>query len=106
MLGVIAALFAVGWVALMAVADSFRRSFGASPKGALVGVLPVVVAVVVLASLCWPGSRALLHVTAVLVAALVVACVLLARAAPFVATLGLAYAAAWLAFYWRAAWRG
>ena len=101
-LGVVATLFAAGWALLVAVAGGFRRSFGASETGWWVGVVPVVAAALALASVVWPERRALLHATAVAMAALLGACVWVARDAPFVATLGVLYVAAWGLFYYHA----
>ena len=101
-LGVVTALAAGGWVALAAGGSGFRRSFGGSGNPAWMVLLPVVVGALVLASLVWPERRALLHAAAAAMLALVVGCVLLARETLFVAALGLAYAAAWLSYYYRA----
>jgi hypothetical protein len=105
-LGALAASFALGWVALFAAATGFRASLGASPTALWKGVLPVAASLLVLASVLWPDRRAQLHLTAVAVACVLAGSVLLARAAPLVATLGVLYAACWMAFYVRAAWQG
>ncbi len=72
LLGGIAAVVGLGWVALAVLGDGFRRSFGASGVGAVVAVLPPVAALLLLLPLLLPGPRGLLHlgaVTAALVAA-------------------------------------
>ncbi|HUQ83878.1 MAG TPA: hypothetical protein VM076_22200 [Gemmatimonadaceae bacterium] len=104
-IGIITALLAAGWVALDVVGTGFRRSFGASDTSPLLSIVPVVVALLVIASVAWPERRLLLHVVAVVMLALAVGCVFLARETVFVATVGLAYAGLWLLFYYRAVWR-
>jgi hypothetical protein len=100
-LGLVAACVAVAWVLLVAAADGFRRSFGASEHGAWMAVLPVAVAALVVAPLIWPERRPLLHAAAVVVAALLGASLWVARQTVLVAALGVLYAAAWLLFYVR-----
>ena len=104
-LGTVAAVFILGFFALVTIAGSFRRSFGASDTAAWMTVTPIAIALLCLASVSWPDRRTLLHVTAVGVALLLVGCVLLVRDAPFVATLGAAYSCSWLLFYHRAVWK-
>jgi len=58
----------------------------------------------VAASLVWPERRLLLHVVAVLMVGLCIACAFLAREAALVAMLGVLYAVGWLTFYYRAVW--
>src|SRR5262245_31414459 len=69
---VVTALAAAGWLLIAAWGKGFRRSFGASEVSWAVGVLPVLVLGVLLASLLLPGNAALLHVVAVVVVLLAV----------------------------------
>jgi len=100
-LGIAAALGTVGWLLLVMAASDFRRSFGASPvDAARAALLPIVMALV-LASVLFPASRGLLHVTAGVLALGAAGCLLLLKEAPFVATMGLAFLALWFLYYWR-----
>jgi hypothetical protein len=101
MLGVLVALALSGHMTLAVIGGGFRRSFGASATSPLVIAVPIIGGMLIIASLIWPDRRPLLHLTAVLVAALVVGCVLIARETQFVAGLGMLVAAAWLWFYYR-----
>jgi hypothetical protein len=103
-LGLVTTVVAIGWVALAIAGSGFRRSFGASGNPAWLIVIPVVVGLLVVASVVWPERRALLHVAALCMASLGVGCVFLARETVFVAALGVCYALTWFAFYYRAAW--
>ena len=103
-LGVVTTLVAVGWVALAIVGSGFRQSFGGSENPPWLVLAPIVIGVLVGASLVWPERRMLLHVVAVLMVALCIGCAFLAREAMFVATLGILYAVGWLTFYYRAVW--
>jgi hypothetical protein len=82
------------------VGGNFRRSFGASDN-AFVTALPVVLGALILSALVWPERRVLLHVVAALMVAVLVGSALVARETAFMATLGIAYAAAWLYLYYR-----
>ena len=104
LLGLPASLFAVGWIVLIAGADSFRRSFGASENAWWKAAVPVVVALCFVASVVWPDRRLLLHFVAILAVALLIGCVFLARETIFAATVGAIYIAGWLLFYYRAVW--
>jgi hypothetical protein len=100
-LGVVTTVVVGAWVALVVLGGAFRRSFGASGNPPWLIALPVVVGALVLAALLRPERRALLHAAAALMLPLTGGALLLARASPAVATLGIAYAAAWWAFYHR-----
>ena len=104
-LGSIAAAVAGAWVAFVVLAEGFRRSFGASPRGPAAALLPALVAGLVVLTLAAPERRPLLHFVAALLVTLVAGCALIAREAPVVAAGGALFAAAWLCFYWSAAWR-
>src|SRR5688572_33062413 len=100
-LGIAAALVAAGWAVLAVVGSGFRSSFGGSGNSPLLVLAPVVVALLVLASVVWPDRRVLLHIVAALMVALCIACAFLARETVFLAALGAAFAIAWLSFYYR-----
>jgi hypothetical protein len=100
-LGVVSLLAGIGWLALGVLGNSFRGSFGASPVDLVTRVGPVIVMALVLASVLMPGNKALLHVTAVIVAAACVGGVMVLRESVFVGTTCLAYGAAWFVFYAR-----
>ena len=103
-IGIVTGLATIGWIALVTIAGSFRRSFGASEKSPLLLAASVAGLLLVIASVVWPERRVVLHVVAVLMLALCVGCVLIARETMFVATVGVIYAATWLMFYYRAVW--
>ena len=100
----VTAMLAAGFLALLVLADNFRRSFGASRNGPLVAVLPLVVMGIFLASLLFPGQRVLLHAAAVVAVALVAACLWVMRESVFVGFMGLIYAGLWALWYWNTAW--
>jgi phosphatidylglycerophosphate synthase len=100
-LGVVTSLALAGFLALMFVAGGFRRSFGASETSPLLVALPFLAGVLIVLSLMLPERRMLLHAVAAIVVALMVGCVYLARKEPSTATVGLAYAVAWLWYYYR-----
>ena len=105
-LGSIALALGGGFVFLVIISNAFRRSFGASPNGALLLILPLVALGVLLAALLFPACKPLLHVAAVAAVGLVGFCIwqMVAESAT-VLWLALLYLAAWFAFYWLAAWR-
>ena len=103
-LGLATGAFAVGWLFLVTAGDRFRGSLGASQNAWWKGVLPVVVAAVLLAGLIWPERRALLHVGAIAAGGVLIASIYIARETVFVASLGVLYSAAWLYVYYRSAW--
>lgn len=103
-LAAVTATVTVGFLVLLAWADGFRRSFGASANGPLVAGAPLGAMLVVLASLLLPGSRPLLHVTAAAVLALAASSAWLLREAPFLGGTGLLFSALWSLWYWHAAW--
>jgi len=98
------ALVAAGFVALLVMADSFRRSFGASDNGPLVMAVPLAVMAVFLASLLLPGQRVLLHVAAAVALGLAACSVWIMRESVFLGVMGLLYAGLWSAWYWHTAW--
>lgn len=102
---VVTALVGVGWFLLVAWADSFRRSFGASPNDAAIVVLPLLVLALVLASLLLPGVLWLQHLVAVLAVAVAVGCIMLMAETAVMGSLGLVYVGLWLVHYWHVAWR-
>ena len=99
-LGIVTVVVTVVFLVIAVVGGNFRRSFGASDNP-LPTVLTLVVSALVLSSLLWPEQRVLLHVVAVLMAAIVVASLFVAREALVTGMLGVAYAAAWLSLYYR-----
>jgi len=101
---VVTALLGAGWILLVVWADSFRRSFGASPNAAVTVMLPVVVLGLILASLLLPEVRWLQHLVAAVAAAVAVGCVVLMVETVFMGTLGLAYVGLWLLHYWHTVW--
>lgn len=103
-LAAVTAVVAVGFLALLTWADGFRRSFGASANGPLIAGAPLGVMLLVLASLLWPGSRALLHVAAAAVLALAVSSVWLLRESPSLGCAGLVFSGLWSLWYWHTAW--
>jgi hypothetical protein len=94
------ALFCVLWVAFFVFANTFRRSFGASPNEAWKLILPLAVAGLVLLTSLWPTQRWLLHLTLVAIIVTAIGALSILPKAPIIATLGLAYCAAWCAFYY------
>lgn len=99
------ALVTIGFVALLVVADGFRRSFGASENGPWMIGLPLTVMLLLLASLLLPGQRVLLHVAAATALALAGASVWVLRESVFVGTTGLLYSGLWGIWYWHTAWQ-
>ncbi len=99
------ALAAIGFVALLTLADGFRRSFGASENGPWVAVLPILAAGLLLAALLWPEPRALRHAAAVAVLILAACSVWVLRESAFVGSLGLVYSGLWGLWYWRVVWQ-
>lgn len=105
-LGIIAAVFAGGFVFLVIISNGFRRSFGASEHGPLFIGLPMAALAVLLAALIFPAYKPLLQVAAVAAAGLVAFCawqMLAEKETPLWDAL--VYLAAWFAYYWRAVWR-
>lgn len=94
------ALVAVGFVALLVLADGFRRSFGASENGPWILALPLTAMFIFATSLAFPGQRALLHMAALLALALAVGSVWILHESGFIGTLGILYAGSWLAWFW------
>lgn len=104
-LGLPTAAFALGWLFLVTAGDRFRGSLGASPNAWWKGILPVVVAVVLLAGLIWPERRVLLHSGAVAAAGVLAGSLYLTRETVFVAGVGLLYSLGWLYLYYLVAWK-
>ena len=105
-LGITTAVAAAGFIAIAVIAGGFRRSFTGSDNGVPLVSIFVVTAALVLASLVWPDRRVLLHIVAVLMVALCVACAFIARESAGTAAMGVIYAAGWLTFYYRTVWAG
>ena len=99
-LGAGAALVGVAFVAFFVLAERFRESFGASGNGTATLVVPLLVLGLVLASVVWPGSRGLLHLTAVAAVLALAGALWVSRAAPFLGAGGALYFGAWLLFYY------
>ena len=104
-IGIVTTLVTVGLLALSAIGDGFRRSFGASAGSPLPSLVIAAAGALIVLSVIWPDRRVLLHVTAVAMLALSIGCVYIARETMFVATVGLLYAAMWFVYYYRAVWR-
>lgn len=98
----VTALAGVGFVALLALADDFRRSFGASENGPLVAIIPLVVLAALLAGLLFPGQKGLVHVGAAAAVAVAVGGVWVMRESVATGSLGLVYCALWLSWYFAA----
>lgn len=98
-LGVIAGTVTVAWVGFSFFANSFRRSFGASPNAPWKILVPLLVMLLATGSAIFPGNRLLLHLAAVGIVAMVIGCLAILRVAPILALLGLTYGTAWVAFY-------
>lgn len=94
------ALFCVLWIAFFIFANSFRRSFGASPNSAWQLILPLAVAILVLLSALLPAQRWLLHLTLVAMIVTAIGAISILQKAPIVATLGLLFCGAWFALYY------
>ena len=54
--GILTALLLAGWVALMVLGGNFRRSFGASPAGPALALLPGLLMALVLLPCSGPAS--------------------------------------------------
>lgn len=94
--GAASALFLVLWVAFSIFANSFRRSFGASPNAAWKIILPLAVAALVLLAAIVPGQRWLLYITIVAAAITAIGSLSIIRQAPIISLLSLAYSGACL----------
>jgi len=103
-LATVTALVAVGFLALLTWVDGFRRSFSASADGPLTAGAPLVVMLLLLASLLWPGQRMLLHVTAAVVLALAACSAWGPRESVFLGVAGLLFSGLWSVWYWHSAW--
>lgn len=101
---VVTALAGAGWILLAVWADSFRRSFGASPAAAATVVLPAAFLALILAALLLPEVRWLQHLAAVSAASAAVACVIVMGETVFVGSVGLLYIGLWFVCYWQSVW--
>lgn len=99
-LGLLAVGLGGGFVFLVLVGNALRRSFGASPKGPYVPVLPLLAILLLVAGLIAPHCRPLLHLAAIAALGLAVACVWqIVTDAAVVLWLGVGYLALWFVFY-------
>jgi hypothetical protein len=103
-IGIITALGAAGFLALVVFGDGFRRSYGASENGLFKVGVTLVIQAALLASIAAPNQRLLLHSVAVVVVSLIAGCLWIYRESAFVGTTGLAYCGMWLGYYWQAVW--
>jgi hypothetical protein len=105
-LGSIAVVIGGGFVFLVLLGNAFRKSFGASEHGPLFIGLPVVGIALLLAAILFPSSKPLLHIAAVAALGLIAFCVWQIFSQGEVPLwFAVAYLAAWLVYYWLAAWR-
>lgn len=104
-IGIVTAVAALGTIVIAVIAGGFRRSFTGSDNSAPLIAGVVIFAALVIASVAWPERRALMHIVALVMLGLCIACVAVARQTVFVATVGILYAASWLTFYYRAVWQ-
>jgi len=105
-LGLIAAGFVVGFVALTFLGNAFRKSFGASELSPFFIALPVVGMALLLAAIVFQTHKPLLHLAAAAACGLVVFClwqIFSEGEAPL--WYAVAYLAVWFVFYGLAAWR-
>jgi len=101
-LGLLAVGLGGGFVFLVLAGNAMRRSFGASPNGPYVPVLPVLALVLPIAALIAPQCRPLLHVAALAALGLGIACVWqIVTDAAVVLWFGIAYLGLWFLFYAR-----
>lgn len=101
-LGLLAVGLGGGFVFLVLVGNALRRSFGASPNGPYVPVLPLLAILLLIAALIAPHCQPLLHLAAIAALGLAAACVWqIVTDAAVVLWLGVAYLALWFAFYAR-----
>ena len=98
--GLLTAVLLAGWITLAVIGGNVRRSFGASPTGPLLTLLPALFLVLVLVSMLWPGHRTLLHVTAAAAALGLLGAMAIFRRAATTAILIAGYLVCWLAWYW------
>jgi hypothetical protein len=105
LIGILTAAAALGTIVIAVIGGGFRRSFGGSDNSAAIIGGVVIFAALVIASVIWPERRALMHIVALLMLTLCIACVAIARQTMFTAMVGLLYAATWLALYYRTVWQ-
>lgn len=96
--GTASGLFLALYIAFFLFANSFRRSFGASPNAAWKLIVPLAVAGLVLCSALFPGQRWLLYITIIASIVTGLASLTIIRQAPIVSLLGVAYSVASLAW--------
>ncbi len=105
-LGTIAVVLGGGFVVLVVLGNSFRKSLGASEHGPLFIGLPVLGVALLLAAILFPSSKPLLHIAAVAALGLVGFClwqIFTQGEAPL--WFAVAYCGTWFVYYWLAAWR-
>lgn len=94
----------IGFIALLMMADGFRRSFGASEHGPLFAVLPILMGLVLLCALILTEPQVLRHVAAVMALILAGLSIWVFRETAFIGSLGLIYSGLWGLWYWQAVW--
>lgn len=99
-----AALLALGWMALLAVSDQFRRSWGASPIGELTRLLPLVVFILISLSALQPAQRWLVYASTLSVIPLFIGSMAIVGESPTTALLGVSYFGGWLLCCYRTAY--
>ena len=103
-LGSIAVVACVGFVALVMLANVARSLLSAPEYGPLFIVLPVVGGGILVAAISFPANKPLLHIAAVAAAGLVGFFVWQTIAEGGGMWLWFAYLAAWFVYYYLAAW--
>lgn len=98
-LGISTGGFAIGWAFLVIAGSDVRGTLRARGTVWMRSAIPIVVAILFLAALIWPGGELLMHASAVLAVGLLALSLFLAREAVFVAVLGVVYCLGWLVFY-------
>ena len=105
-LGTIAVVGGGGFVILVVLGNTFRKSFGASEHGPSFIGIPVLGIALLLAAILFPSYKPLLHVGAVAALGLVGFClwqIFSEGGAPL--WFAVVYLALWWVYYWLAAWR-
>lgn len=103
-LGLTTAFLGSGYLLLLVVSNSFRRSFGASDNNPLLAILPLTAAALLLGGILFPAQKMLLHIAALAGVALAGFCIwTLIKEAATVMWFALFYLTAWFTFYWLAA---
>jgi len=104
LLGITATLAVAGWLAIAVIGSDFRRSFGASPVGALTAIAPPAVMLLAVVTVLLPAYRGLLHVSAVVFILAAVGLAFVLKESLFVGITGLLFIAGWFLYYWHTAW--